>query len=81
MEQGFLAIFTVRYKKTEALCLSCTPPQGAEKTVVQYRARFEKLIAYVDVTCDLDDVVDAYIPRLKTILVGGADLLWSTCNT
>ena len=38
MEQAFLASFTVRYKKTEALRLACTPPQGADETVVQYRA-------------------------------------------
>lgn len=34
METAFLASFTVRYKETKALPLSCTPPQGADKTVV-----------------------------------------------
>ena len=39
--------------------------------MVQYRARFEKFLAYVDVAKDLDDVIDAFITGLKSSLVGG----------
>lgn len=49
--------------------------------MVQYCARFEKFLAYVDVAKDLDDVIDAFITGLKSTLVGGAGLLRSSSRT
>ena len=81
MERAFLASFTVRYKKGEALKQAASPPQGSQETVVQYRARFETYLPYVDVERDLDDVIDAFLGGLKSTLVGGAGLLRGTATT
>lgn len=49
--------------------------------MVEHCAHFEIFLVYVGFARDLDIVVDSFITWLKSTLVGGAGLLWSTCKT
>lgn len=48
--------------------------------MVQYQARFEVFLPYVDVVRDLDDVMDAFLGGLKSTPVSDTGLLRGSAN-
>jgi hypothetical protein len=81
MRDAFLANFTVRYKKADALRLAASPAQGAQESVVQFRARFERYLPYLDLERDYEDIVDAFVGALKPSLLSGAGVLRGTVDS
>lgn len=71
----------MHYRNTEALRLASNPHQRDEETVVQYQARFKKIITYLEVARNLDDVIHSFLKGLISTLVGGASLLPITCKS